>query len=63
VSIAKPKSSRNSSVEAFIVCRQYTPPPEFRPEALERLLNQAVSAEVGCPLSGFAVVIVTLWQQ
>ena len=27
VCVAKPKSSRNSSVEAFVVCRTFTPPP------------------------------------
>jgi tRNA (cytidine32/guanosine34-2'-O)-methyltransferase len=31
VTIAKPKSSRNSSIESFIVCRNYSPPPGFIP--------------------------------
>lgn len=26
VTIAKPKSSRNSSIEAFVVCQKYAPP-------------------------------------
>jgi tRNA (cytidine32/guanosine34-2'-O)-methyltransferase len=31
VTIAKPRSSRNSSIEAFIVCQHYTPPRGFVP--------------------------------
>jgi len=31
VTVAKPKSSRNSSIEAFVVCRRYDPPPTFVP--------------------------------
>lgn len=38
---AKPRSSRNSSIEAFVVCRGYTPPPGFRPESLRVLLAGA----------------------
>lgn len=34
VAIAKPKSSRNSSVESFIVCREYSPPHGFAPSML-----------------------------
>jgi tRNA (cytidine32/guanosine34-2'-O)-methyltransferase len=29
VTVAKPKSSRNSSIESFVVCRNFTPPPGF----------------------------------
>ncbi len=29
VTVAKPKSSRNSSIESFVVCRCFTPPPGF----------------------------------
>ena len=32
VTIAKPKSSRNSSIEAFVVCQKYAP-PEVRKES------------------------------
>ncbi|CAL8468650.1 g8190 [Coccomyxa elongata] len=45
VTIAKPKSSRNSSIEAFVVCTNYTPPPNFRPEALQGLLNRTALAQ------------------
>eukprot|EP00878_Enallax_costatus_P009009 GHUV01009421.1.p1 GENE.GHUV01009421.1~~GHUV01009421.1.p1 ORF type:complete len:224 (+),score=82.62 GHUV01009421.1:1330-2001(+) len=38
---AKPRSSRNSSIEAFAVCRGYATPPGFKPEALNALLAGA----------------------
>eukprot|EP00879_Flechtneria_rotunda_P000894 GHRR01001021.1.p1 GENE.GHRR01001021.1~~GHRR01001021.1.p1 ORF type:complete len:326 (+),score=100.92 GHRR01001021.1:1748-2725(+) len=38
---AKPRSSRNSSIEAFVVCKGYQAPPGFRPEALRSLLAGA----------------------
>ena len=31
VVIAKPKSSRNASLEAFVVCQDYWPPPGYQP--------------------------------
>jgi tRNA (cytidine32/guanosine34-2'-O)-methyltransferase len=31
VTVAKPKSSRNSSIESFVVCRDYQPPRGFAP--------------------------------
>lgn len=37
--IFKPSSSRNSSIEAFLVCRDYTPPVDFDPKEMERFLN------------------------
>jgi tRNA (cytidine32/guanosine34-2'-O)-methyltransferase len=40
VHVAKPKSSRNSSIEAFVVCRQYALPPGLRPEALRDELKR-----------------------
>ena len=50
VTIAKPKSSRNSSIEAFVVCRQYTPPSNFNPAALQGLLANAAADQV-CALA------------
>lgn len=41
VSVAKPRSSRNSSIEAFVVCRQYQPPESFLPMYLEQFLTGA----------------------
>jgi len=29
VTVAKPKSSRNSSIESFVVCRGFEPPPDI----------------------------------
>lgn len=31
MTVAKPKSSRNSSIESFVVCRRFSPPPDFVP--------------------------------
>ena len=39
VSIAKPRSSRNSSIEAFVVCQGYSPPPGYIPNMLNPLLD------------------------
>ncbi|KAL0888823.1 hypothetical protein Bca101_012806 [Brassica carinata] len=47
VTFAKPKSSRNSSIEAFAVCENYSPPEGFHPRDLYRLLEK-----VGSPSGG-----------
>ncbi|KAM7270424.1 hypothetical protein ACFE04_029638 [Oxalis oulophora] len=47
VTFAKPKSSRNSSIEAFAVCENYSPPEGFNPKDLHRLLEK-----VGSPSGG-----------
>ena len=39
VTCAKPRSSRNSSVEAFVVCQGYNPPSDFKPSLLEPMLD------------------------
>lgn len=39
VTVAKPKSSRNSSIEAFVVCCGFAPPPGFAPAHLRTLLE------------------------
>ncbi|RMZ57646.1 hypothetical protein APUTEX25_001846 [Auxenochlorella protothecoides] len=39
VEVAKPRSSRNSSIEAFVVCRDFAPPPGFDPTCLQALLE------------------------
>mmetsp|Transcript_16978 Transcript_16978/g.47408 ORF Transcript_16978/g.47408 Transcript_16978/m.47408 type:complete len:305 (-) Transcript_16978:163-1077(-) len=41
VTVSKPKSSRNSSIEAFVVCQGYQPPPGFHPSQLRELLEGA----------------------
>ncbi|KAL6528619.1 hypothetical protein OROMI_029264 [Orobanche minor] len=40
VTFAKPKSSRNSSIEAFVVCENYSPPEGFNEKDLHRLLEK-----------------------
>ncbi|CAH8334473.1 unnamed protein product [Eruca vesicaria subsp. sativa] len=47
VTYAKPKSSRNSSIEAFAVCENDSPPEGFNPRDLYRLLEK-----VGSPSGG-----------
>lgn len=47
--MAKPRSSRNSSVEAFAVCRGYAPPPGFGPGRLAALLAHAADSAAGAP--------------
>lgn len=39
VSIAKPASSRNSSIEAFVVCENYTPPDGYVPQMIDPMVN------------------------
>eukprot|EP01094_Clydonella_sp_ATCC50884_P030037 TRINITY_DN9638_c0_g1_i1.p1 TRINITY_DN9638_c0_g1~~TRINITY_DN9638_c0_g1_i1.p1 ORF type:complete len:295 (+),score=48.47 TRINITY_DN9638_c0_g1_i1:18-902(+) len=39
VSVAKPKSSRNSSIESFVVCRNYSPPESYIPTMIEPILD------------------------
>jgi tRNA (cytidine32/guanosine34-2'-O)-methyltransferase len=39
---AKPKASRNSSIEAFVVCLNFTPPPSYFPGLLQQMLAGAV---------------------
>ncbi|XP_068634970.1 uncharacterized protein [Aristolochia californica] len=40
VTFAKPKSSRNSSIEAFAVCENYSPPDGFNENDLHQLLEK-----------------------
>ncbi|XP_077998361.1 tRNA (cytidine(32)/guanosine(34)-2'-O)-methyltransferase-like [Glandiceps talaboti] len=39
VTIAKPRSSRNSSIEAFVVCQKYSPPEGYIPTMSNPLLD------------------------
>lgn len=39
VSIAKPASSRNSSIEAFVVCQTYKPPEGYIPQMINPMLD------------------------
>ena len=47
VYVAKPKSSRNSSVEAFIVCRGFTLPSGFRRGVLQQITTEDYDAALG----------------
>ena len=44
VYLAKPKSSRNSSAEAFVVCRGFKLPPNFRRGVLGRITTSDYAA-------------------
>ena len=39
VTCAKPRSSRHSSIEAFVVCQGYAPPPGYVPTMMNPLLG------------------------
>lgn len=39
VTVTKPRSSRNSSIEAFVVCQNYNPPPGYEPTMVNPLLD------------------------
>lgn len=39
VTICKPRSSRNSSIESFVVCQNYSPPAGYVPTMLNPLLS------------------------
>ncbi|KAG1672354.1 Lon protease, mitochondrial [Nymphon striatum] len=41
VTVAKPRSSRNSSIEAFVVCQNYTPPDSYIPNMNNPLLDHS----------------------
>jgi len=43
VTVAKPKSSRAASIEAFVVCQGFAPPPGFAPARLQALLDRSVA--------------------
>lgn len=45
VVLSKPRSSRNASIEAFIVCRDYTPPESYVPTMTNPLLDPAFRPE------------------
>lgn len=56
VHVVKPSSSRNSSIEAFVVCRQYSPPEGFDPKLLTPYLD--ISNKDFSTLSGINRVII-----
>eukprot|EP01041_Mallomonas_annulata_P001726 gene1726-3342_t len=57
VTVAKPKSSRNSSIESFVVCRRFHPPLDFVPSMDTLLLDHKYSTE-GNALTGVSSLVV-----
>lgn len=53
VTITKPASSRNSSIEAFVVCRNYSPPEGFIPQMINPMLDnvQIIANETDSPVN------------
>ncbi|XP_025069488.1 putative tRNA (cytidine(32)/guanosine(34)-2'-O)-methyltransferase isoform X2 [Alligator sinensis] len=45
IACAKPRSSRNSSIEAFVVCRGYNPPEGYVPDMANPLLDHSYDLE------------------
>lgn len=56
VTVAKPKSSRNSSIESFIVCRNFQPPSGFVPSMDRFLLDHKYGSTN--PLFGPSALVV-----
>ncbi|XP_078181867.1 S-adenosyl-L-methionine-dependent methyltransferases superfamily protein isoform X1 [Carex rostrata] len=52
VTFAKPKSSRNSSIEAFVVCEKYSPPEGFDEKDLYHLLEKVGTPSGSSDVSG-----------
>ncbi|KAJ3270435.1 putative tRNA (cytidine(32)/guanosine(34)-2'-O)-methyltransferase [Terramyces sp. JEL0728] len=45
VYICKPRSSRDSSIESFILCRDYNPPANYKPSFVDPLLDYKYTTE------------------
>jgi len=57
VTCAKPRSSRNSSIEAFVVCQDYCPPDGYVPTMANPLLDHKYDADFNA-LTGVNRVVV-----
>lgn len=53
VSLAKPASSRNSSIEAFVVCEEFTLPEGYIPQMIDPLANdvQVIAEDTEAPVN------------
>uniref|UniRef100_A0A182N6H5 Putative tRNA (cytidine(32)/guanosine(34)-2'-O)-methyltransferase n=1 Tax=Anopheles dirus TaxID=7168 RepID=A0A182N6H5_9DIPT len=53
VTIAKPPSSRNSSIEAFVVCQDYQPPEGYVPQLINPMLDDVrqIACETDSPVN------------
>lgn len=60
VSIAKPASSRNSSIEAFVVCEDYKAPDGYIPQMIDPMINdvQLIALESESPVNRAVVPFV-----
>ena len=58
VTISKPRSSRNSSIEAFVVCEGYQPPKDYVPNMQNPLLDQKYSDNLSDEIEGSTRFIV-----
>ncbi|KAJ2741508.1 tRNA (uridine-2'-O-)-methyltransferase trm7 [Coemansia sp. BCRC 34490] len=56
VHVAKPRSSRNSSIEAFVVCQGYSPPDDYVPSMANPLLDVPYDSANPIVGSGRAIV-------
>eukprot|EP01116_Phalansterium_solitarium_P005964 TRINITY_DN18288_c0_g1_i1.p1 TRINITY_DN18288_c0_g1~~TRINITY_DN18288_c0_g1_i1.p1 ORF type:complete len:467 (+),score=160.08 TRINITY_DN18288_c0_g1_i1:27-1403(+) len=56
VTVVKPKSSRNSSIEAFILCQNYSPPEGYVPTELSPMLDLEYGKDV--PTTGANSIVV-----
>ncbi|KAI4879696.1 hypothetical protein NFI96_032025 [Prochilodus magdalenae] len=61
VTCAKPRSSRNSSIEAFVVCQNYSPPEGYVPNMSNPLLDHSygirkIGQETGFPAKDILVL-------
>lgn len=59
VSVVKPRSSRNSSIEAFIVCRNYAPVEGFVPVIISGDVSKNSEAEALSPMNRVAVPFIS----
>jgi len=56
VTVVKPKSSRNSSIESFVLCQDYCPPLDYQPSMLTPMLLPNYDEKV--PMVGSGALIV-----
>ncbi|KAJ6640675.1 putative tRNA (cytidine(32)/guanosine(34)-2'-O)-methyltransferase 1, partial [Pseudolycoriella hygida] len=59
VSITKPASSRNSSIEAFVVCQSYSPPDGYIPQMINPLADvKVIVSETESPVNKLIIPFV-----
>lgn len=53
VSITKPASSRNSSIEAFVVCQNFNPPDGYVPQMINPMMDDVklIASETDSPVN------------